>query len=122
MEKIEKFSNEKYINLQTFRKNGESVNTPVWFVILNDKIYVVTKEFTGKVKRLKNNMDVKIAPCTLGGKLKGDWISGKAEFSSESETDGIMKLRNKKYGFWSKMVGVFTTKKGKYVGFSINLD
>jgi len=122
MEKIEGFSNEKYINLQTFRKNGESVNTPVWFVILNDKIYVITKEFTGKVKRLKNNTDVKIAPCTLGGKLKGDWISGKAEFISESETEEIMKLRNKKYGFWSKMIGAFTTKKGKYVGFLINLD
>jgi PPOX class probable F420-dependent enzyme len=119
---MEEFSNLKYINLQTFRKNGEPVNTPVWFVILNDKIYVLTKEFTGKVKRLKNNSNVKIAPCTLRGKLKGKWISGKADFASESEIDNIMQLRNKKYGFWSKMVGAFTTKKGKYVGFSIKLD
>lgn len=113
---------EKYISLQTFRKNGVPVNTPVWFVISNDKMYVLTKESTGKVKRLKNNNSVNIAPCTFGGKLKGEWVSGKAEFVSESEVDEIMRLRSKKYGFWSKIVSAFTTKKGKYVGFSINLD
>ena len=52
---MEKFSNEKYIALETFRKNGVGVKTPVWFVEFDDLIWVVTREFTGKVKRLRNN-------------------------------------------------------------------
>ncbi len=34
----EQFSDEKHINLETLRKNGTKVKTPVWFVTFNDLI------------------------------------------------------------------------------------
>ena len=51
---LERFLDQKYINLETYKKDGTSVRTPVWFVIDNDLIYVITRDSTGKVKRLKN--------------------------------------------------------------------
>jgi PPOX class probable F420-dependent enzyme len=122
MGKVNEFGNQKYVNLQTYRKNGQPVNTPVWFVLSDEKMYVVTRELTGKVKRIKNNTDVKIVLCTFSGKLKGEWISGKAEKITGEEADKAISLRNKKYGFWAKMIGIFSAKKGQYVVYSILLE
>ena len=58
--KLEQFHNQKYINFETYKKDGSPVRTPVWFVIDNDLLYVITREYTGKVKRLKNNQNVRI--------------------------------------------------------------
>ncbi len=59
MTNLEQFLDQKYINLETYRKNGESVKTPVWFVVIDELIYIITRENTGKVKRMKNNHNVK---------------------------------------------------------------
>ena len=70
---------EKYISLETYRRNKHPVRTPVWFVIKNDLIYVVTRDQTGKIKRLRHNQQVKIASCTIKGKITGEWIEGTAK-------------------------------------------
>jgi hypothetical protein len=97
----------KYINLETYKKNGQLVRTPVWFVIDNDQIFVTTRPDTGKVKRIKNNNRVKIMPCGMRGEPKGEWIEGTARFANESESKNAIKLRNKKYGMRAKLVGMF---------------
>jgi len=56
MNDLNEIESEKYISLETYRKNNQPVKTPVWFVIKDDLIYVVTGDKTGKVKRLKNNL------------------------------------------------------------------
>ena len=119
---LDKLHNKKYISLETLRKNGVSVRTPVWFVISNDIVYVVTRENTGKVKRVKNNQSVRIAPCNFSGKVDGDWIIGKAEFAAGNEFQNAIKLRNKKYGLLAKLAGFLSSSKGKLVVFSIKLD
>ncbi len=91
-------------------------------MVSDQTLYVITRELTGKVKRIKNKKDVNIALCTFGGKLKGDWISGKAELITGDEAEKAISLRNKKYGFWAKMIGVFSAKKGNYVVYSIHLE
>ena len=74
MEKnLEQFHNQKYVNLETYKKDGSPVRTPVWFVIDNDLLYVITREHTGKVKRLKNNQNVRIVPCSFKGEIKNEW-------------------------------------------------
>jgi PPOX class probable F420-dependent enzyme len=61
----------KYICLTTFRKSGAAVPTPVWFGEDNGKLYVMTRSDSGKYKRIRNNPQVQIAPCTMRGKIKG---------------------------------------------------
>ena len=45
----------KYISLTTFRKNGTGVATPVWFGEEDEKLYVMTLNKMGKMKRIRNN-------------------------------------------------------------------
>ncbi len=72
------FSGQKYISLETFRKSGLAVQTPVWFAQAdNDKIlYVVTESTSGKAKRIRNKPEVRLAPSNGQGKPKGDYIEG----------------------------------------------
>ena len=116
------FLDEKYIALETFRKNGESVITPVWFVEKDDMIWVVTRERTGKVKRMKNNNKVNVAVSNFSGKPKGKWHSGAATIVKGDLAQKAISARNKKYGIMAKLIGVFSAKKGEYVVYSINLD
>ena len=77
-------SNQKYISLTTYRKNGEEVSTPIWFARENDDIYIMTEDQSWKVKRLRNNPKVAFVPCNYIGKLKRKFsdlqIQGDVEF------------------------------------------
>jgi uncharacterized protein len=113
------FENASYLNLETYRKNKQGVRTPVWFVQEHDTIFIVTREKTGKVKRIRNNSDVKIAPCDFRGTLKGDWIQGEAYIVDAHKQKEILDTRNKKYGFKSKIANLISFNKGKYVVIAI---
>ena len=116
---LEQFLDQKYINLETYKKDGTPVRTPVWFVIDNDLIYVITRESTGKVKRLKNNHDVRIVLCSFKGEPKNEWIKGKAEKIMGEKADIAIKLRKKKYGMSARLVGLL--RKGNSIVYSIEL-
>jgi PPOX class probable F420-dependent enzyme len=118
---IHQFDNSKYINLETCKKSGKSVATPVWFVMENEDFFVVTRSGTGKVKRLRNNSNVRIVPCNFRGKPKGEWINGIARFMDLTDSTRIINLRNKKYGLQAKLASLFTMGKGKFIVISIRL-
>jgi len=122
MNNLNEIESEKYISLETYRKNNLPVRTPVWFVIKNDLIYVVTRDQTGKVKRLRNNQQVKIATCTIRGKVIGQWMSGTAKILTEEETQDAVKWRDKKYGFMAKIAKFLSKSKGELLAFSIKTD
>jgi len=119
---FEQFSNQKYLNLETYKKDGTTVKTTVWFVIDDGVLYVVTRESTGKVKRLKNNQNVRIVPCGFKGEEKGEWITGKATLVGGEESEKVIKIRRKKYGFSARLIGLFTSQKGQLIVFGIKLD
>ena len=119
--KLEQFLDQKYINLETYKKDGTPIRTPVWFVIDKNLIYVITRESTGKVKRLRNNQNVRIVPCSFKGEPKNEWVKGTAEKITGDEADKVIKLRKKKYGMFVRLIGVFTSQKGNLVVYSIEL-
>jgi PPOX class probable F420-dependent enzyme len=69
---------ERHISLASFRNTGEAVRTPVWFAEFGGKLYLRTIANSGKEKRIRNNRRVKLAPCTIRGKVTGDWIDADA--------------------------------------------
>jgi hypothetical protein len=102
----------KYINLETFRKNGQAVRTPVWFAGeppqgTPEKIYVYSTANSGKAKRIRNNGHVRVAPCEMRGKLLGEWIEARAEIVDGQEAQHGMQLLNKKYSPWKQLLGFF---------------
>ena len=120
-DKLEQFSKQKYINLETYKRDNTPVKTPVWFVIDKGLVYIITRESTGKVKRLKNNQNVRVVPCSFKGEIKNEWVNGKAQKVTGSEADNVIKLRKKKYGFAVRLSGLFTSQKGNLVVYSIDL-
>ena len=95
--KLAQFGRQKYISLQTFKKNGEGVKTPVWFVLQNDALYVYTEADSWKVKRLRNNSRVRVAVCTMRGDVKGPWLDATASTVEGDERLAADKLLDRKY-------------------------
>jgi len=122
MYNLEEIESKKCISLETYRKNNQPVRTPVWFVIKNELIYVVTRDQTGKAKRLRNNQQVKIATCNFKGKVTGEWVSGTAKILTEDETTDVVKWRDEKYGFMAKIAKFLSKGKGELLAFSIKTD
>ena len=122
MNPLEEIDSEKCISIETYRKNNEPVKTPVWFVIKNNLIYVLTRNKTGKIKRLRNNQKVKIATCSYKGKIIGNWREGTATILTDEQTKEVAKWRNKKYGFMAKVAQFFSKSKGELISFSIKLN
>ena len=119
---LDEIKSKKYISLETYRKNGQPVRSPVWFVIENNLLYVITRNQTGKVKRLKNNLQVKFALCTMKGKITGEWISGTAKILDGKQTKEAVKMRDKKYGFIAKIAKFVSKSKGEFFAVSIKIN
>ena len=122
MSLLEQLESEKYISVETFRKNGDGVKTPVWFVIRDETIFVITRDQTGKFKRLKNNTKVNVAICSMKGDVKSEWSSGVATILSDEQVKEVSKWRDKKYGFLSKLAKFASKTKGELCAFSIKID
>jgi len=95
--KLVSLGSEKYISLETFKKNGEGVKTPVWFVLHNDALYVYTEADSWKVKRIRRNPRVRVAACTMRGAVTGPWLDATASLVEGDERLAADKLLNKKY-------------------------
>lgn len=109
------FAGQRYLNLETFKKSGQGVLTPVWFAAdpsarldSNDaKLYVYTIDNAGKLKRIRNNPRVNVAPCDMRGGLKGDWVAAQAEILTGAQAKHGMQLLNKKYFPWKQLLDFF---------------
>jgi hypothetical protein len=97
---LEQFTNQDFLNLQTFRKNGEGVATPLWFVQDGKIIYVRTIAGSGKVKRVHNNSNVEIMPCGENGEPLGGWVPALARELGDA-------------GTYAKVAGLLATKYGE---------
>jgi PPOX class probable F420-dependent enzyme len=88
---------QKYISLTTFRKTGVGVATPVWFGEEDNKLYVMTRSDMGKTKRLRNNPQVKVAPCTVTGKVTGPEFVATARLLPPEDFPRARKTLTRKY-------------------------
>jgi len=98
---------QKYISLTTFRKTGTPVPTPVWFAESDGKLVLMTRSDSGKYKRLRNNPNVKIAPCTIRGRITGPEFAASARILPREDWPRARQAINGKYWLarlpiWSK--------------------
>ena len=96
--KLSGLGNPKFIALETFRKSGEAVKTPVWTVAQDGKLLVWTQGDSWKIKRARNNPRVRVAKCDMRGNTEGPWVEGVvASISDDREQKRAMRghLRRK---------------------------
>jgi len=74
----------QYISLETYKKNGEAVRTPVWVTQEAGKLYVITEGNSWKVKRIRNNPQVRLAKSDARGKVQGDWVAATARVLTDA--------------------------------------
>jgi uncharacterized protein len=119
------FHGHKYLNLESVRKNGQAVRTPVWFAAdppsgSPETLYVYSTSDSGKAKRIRNNARVRIAPCNVRGKLLGDWIEARAQIVTDEPAQYGMGLLNKKYVPWKQFLDFFSIfSRNKRVVFAV---
>ena len=100
------FANVQYINLETFKKDGSKVTTPVWVAQQNNSLVVTTGKNAGKVKRIRNNGKAIIYTTNQSGSKKlSEELEVKGSILSDEDlkTEAVTILK-KKYGIMAKMM------------------
>lgn len=110
--------NQKYISLTTLRKNGAGVAMPVWFGEDGDKLYVMTRSDMGKVKRIRNNPAVRVAPCTIRGKVTGREFAAAARILPAEEHAHARRTINRKY--WMARLPLIWWRTDTYIELSFD--
>ena len=116
-DKLAKFNHENVISIETYRKNGQPVRTPVWFLKEDGILVVHTDDNTGKIKRIRRNPKVRVAPSKFRGEPKADYIDATAQLETDPETvKKYYMLIYKKYGLmgsFTKLLQRFSRSKAK---------
>jgi PPOX class probable F420-dependent enzyme len=104
----------KYLNLETYRRNGNAIRTPVWFANAqpdstghaNARLYVYTTADSGKAKRIRRSGTSRVAACDARGKVTGPWIDAVAEIVAGEEFATGMRLLDRKYFPWKQLLNL----------------
>src|SRR5262249_23490075 len=105
---------EQYVSLETFRKDGTGVKTPVWAAALDGRLVVMTDGTSYKVKRLRNNPKVRVAPCDGRGKVRGEWLDGTGRvLADEGHVERAHQALRDKYGFMMAATDFFSRLFGR---------
>ena len=99
MTNLQQFDNEEFLSLETFRKTGVGVTSPIWFAELDGEFLLWTDVNSGKIKRIRNNPRVMVAPCQRFGDITGEWVSARASVDETPEgVEQVEALLRRKVG------------------------
>jgi PPOX class probable F420-dependent enzyme len=82
---LEPFVRQQTVLLTTYRRDGTPVGTPVNIAVEGDRAFVRTWDTAGKLKRIRNNAEVALAPSTFRGRPTGPAIRAHAKILSGPE-------------------------------------
>ena len=101
---------ERYISLETFKKDGGGVKTPVWTAPLDGKLCVFSESRAYKVKRIGRDPRFRAAGCDIRGNVHGTWYQGTARLITEpAHIERMLGALGAKYG-WQMSIGNFFAK------------
>ena len=98
------FVGQRYLNLESIKRDGTPVQTPVWFAEEHGVLYVYTLANAGKVKRIRRHPHIRIAPCTMRGTVIGLWVEAEVTIVDATTAAHGHALLRQKYG-WLKGLG-----------------
>ena len=90
----------RYVSLETYRKSGAPVRTPVWITADGGMLYCLTLTDTGKVRRIRANAQVRLAKCDASGALEGEWVAARARIlDAPAALNAQLRRLRAKYGW-----------------------
>jgi hypothetical protein len=84
--------------LVTYRREGTSVPTPVWAAQEAGRLYVRSERSSGKVKRLRRDTRLLVAPCTVRGEPLGAPLEARARVLDPDEEPLAERALAARYG------------------------
>ena len=101
---FEELHGAKYCLLVTYRRSGEPVPTPVWFGLdAEERLYVRTEAAAAKVKRIRANPRVCVAPANVRGKPSGPMAEGTARVLGPEEAQSAERTLGANYGLGRRL-------------------
>ncbi len=97
MPTVDLFARHRYLNLETYRRSGVGVRTPVWFAEQDGVLYIYTLADSGKAKRIRNNQHVRVVPSDYRGAPLAEWVDGEARLLTGDEARMADSLLSRKY-------------------------
>ncbi len=94
---LQPFVTQATIMLETRKRDGTWVGTPVSIAVRGDRAYVRTYDKAWKSKRLRNFPEVRFAPSTMRGKPTGPAVHAQARLLDGAEAGAASKLLARKY-------------------------
>lgn len=94
-----------FISLTTFKRDGTAVSTPVWVAGEGGRLLVLSDADTWKVKRLRRDSHVRVAPCGATGKVRGEMLEGRATILAD--TSRVQALEARKYRLVYRVIRLF---------------
>lgn len=88
---------EPFINVTTFKRDRTAVATPVWCVENSGSLLVFSEADSGKVKRIRRDPHVTVAPCSFRGTPRGPAVD--ADATVVGGTEEVEALLARKYGW-----------------------
>ena len=113
------FARERYVSLATFRRNGAEVRTPIWFAVIDHRLWMMTGgDTTGaliaKIPRPDNNPRVRVAPSDVRGIVHGSWRDGTARIAADPrEIAEARAMLRAKYGWQATLLDVVSRLSGR---------
>jgi PPOX class probable F420-dependent enzyme len=94
----------KYGLVVTFKRDGGGVPTPVWFGLDDEgRLYFRTGAEVAKVKRIRNQPRVLVAPCTVRGKPLGPSVEGRARVLDAADKEHAERAIQSNYGLGRRL-------------------
>jgi len=97
-DQVMQFERQSFLNLETFKRSGQGVKTPVWFAQEGPTLYVRTGAESGKVKRVRNNGRARVVPSDAQGNPLGEWVDAAARLVEAEEAERANRMVTRKYG------------------------
>ncbi|PSK90513.1 hypothetical protein CLV63_12247 [Murinocardiopsis flavida] len=91
------FDRSEYYALRTFRSDGSPVSTPIWLAPAGGRLYAYTPGRSWKVRRLRADPRVEIAPSDFSGTPHGAWRGGTARVLPAAELAAATRALAAKY-------------------------
>ena len=94
----EQFHGKIFVSLETYTKKGEPKRTPVSTIFKDGNLYLRSGPKKWKVRRIRNNPRVRVAPCSQTGIVKGAWMDGEARILDGDEALEMKAFFARQYG------------------------
>jgi PPOX class probable F420-dependent enzyme len=111
---------ESYIDLVTFKKNGQRAHTPVWHVVADDSLYLFTQRESWKVRRMQRDPRIEVRACSMNGRAWGDTWTGTGRIVNDPAVEArVYDALVAKYGWQMRAIMMFATVSRRRSGWCV---